>query len=138
MRRAFGNTVSILVVEDDRATGELIREVLNDVVGWGATVVRDASAAREVFRHVQIEVLVVDVGLPGISGLELLAMLRNDYHWQEPPVILMSADVDQKVVNDAIRKGQVTAFLRKPFNVEDLVQDIHEAVSRAEVGGVGN
>src|SRR6266536_2782631 len=133
MRRSFGQTLSILVVEDDEATAELIRTVLNDVQGWGATVVHNASAAREVFRHVEIEVLVLDVGLPGISGLELLAMLRDDPHWREPPVILMSADADPKVVDDATRNVQVTAFLRKPFNVEDLVQDIQEAVSRAEV-----
>ena len=128
MRRSFGQTLSILVVEDDEATAELIRTVLNDVQGWGATVVHNASAAREVFRHVEIEVLVLDVGLPGISGLELLAMLRDDPHWREPPVILMSADADPKVVDDATRNVQVTAFLRKPFNVEDLVQDIQEAV----------
>jgi CheY-like chemotaxis protein len=138
MRRTFGDTLSILVVEDDEAAAELIRTVLNDVQGWGATVVHDASAAREVFRHVQIEALVVDVRLPGISGLELLAMLRSDPHWHEPPVILTSVDADQKVATDAIREGQVTAFLRKPFNVEELVQDIHEAVSGAGVGGAGN
>lgn len=138
MRRDFGNTLSILVVEDDRATAELIRTVLNDVQGWGATVVHDASAACEVFRHVRIEVLVVDVGLPGISGLELLAMLRNDPHWQEPLVILTSADADQKVVDDAVRQGPVAAFLRKPFDVEELVQDIQEAALRAEGGGMGS
>jgi DNA-binding response OmpR family regulator len=71
-RTSYGETLSILVVEDDVAVAELIRTVLNDVTGWGATIVHNAAAAREVFRHVQIEVLVVDVNLPGISGIELL------------------------------------------------------------------
>src|SRR3954449_13372294 len=91
----YGETLSILVVEDDEAVAELIRTVLNDVPGWGATVVHDASAARAVFQHVRIEVLVVDVNLPGISGLELLTLLRTDAHWNEPPVILMSANSGQ-------------------------------------------
>jgi CheY-like chemotaxis protein len=129
MRQEFGKTLSILVVEDDEAVAELIRTVLNDVVGWGATVVHDAAAAREVFRHVQIELLVIDVNLPGISGIELLALLRQDPHWHEPPIILMSADAGQVAITDALRERLVTAFLRKPFDVEQLVHEIQTAVA---------
>ena len=91
----FGATLTILVVEDDIATAELLREVLNDVPGWGATVVHDAAAARAVFHHVQVEMLVLDVNLPGITGLELLELLRRDSEWKEPPVVLVSANPDQ-------------------------------------------
>jgi DNA-binding response OmpR family regulator len=73
-----GDTITILVVEDDAAVAELLREVLNDVPGWGATVVHDAAAARAVFPYVQIDVIVLDLNLPGISGLELLELLRRD------------------------------------------------------------
>jgi DNA-binding response OmpR family regulator len=123
-----GGTVSILVVEDDVAVAELVRAVLNDVSGWGTTVVHDAAAARAVFRHVRIEVLVVDVNLPGISGLELLELLRRDPHWGEPPVLLMSADPHQAGVVDALRTGLVTRFLRKPFDVDELVADVADAI----------
>jgi CheY-like chemotaxis protein len=129
---AYGKTLSILVVEDDEAAAELIRTILNNVVGWGATVVHDASAARAVFGHVQIEVLVVDVNLPGISGLELLSLLRQDPHWHEPPVILMSADPNQGAITDAIRDGSATTFLRKPFDVDQLVHEIQVVVARSE------
>jgi DNA-binding response OmpR family regulator len=132
MRRAFGNTVSILVVEDDVAVAELIRAVLNDVQGWGATVVHDAAAAREVFRHVQIEVFVLDVNLPGISGLELLPLLRQDPHWHEPPVILLSADPTQAAITDAIHDHLVTKFLRKPFDIDQLVHEIQVAIANTE------
>jgi DNA-binding NtrC family response regulator len=80
----------------------------------------------KVFRHVNIEVLVVDVNLPGISGLELL---RNDPHWDEPPVLLMSGQPEQAGIATATRDGLVTAFLAKPFDVEDLVAEVHKAVS---------
>jgi DNA-binding response OmpR family regulator len=125
----YGETLSILVVEDDVAVAELMRAVLNDVSGWGATIVHDAAAAREVFRHVRIEVLVVDVNLPGISGLELLELLRHDPHWNEPPVLLMSAQPDQVGIAAAMREGLVTKFLRKPFDVDELVREVHEAVA---------
>ncbi len=55
MRGDHGATLTILVVEDDRAAAELMRDLLNDVPGWGATVVHDAAAAVEVavYRIVQ-------------------------------------------------------------------------------------
>ena len=127
MQRASEQTLSILVVEDDEAVAELIRTILNDVPGWGATVVHDAAAARAVFKHVRIEILVVDVNLPGISGLELLALLRKDPHWNEPPVILMSANASQPGIADATRQGFVTTFLPKPFDVDQLVREIKQA-----------
>jgi CheY-like chemotaxis protein len=138
MDRLTSSTLSILVVEDDAAAADLIREVLNDVVGWGATVVHDAAAARAVFQHVRIEVLVLDVNLPGISGIELLSLLRKDPHWDEPPIILMSANPGQPAVADAIQKRSVTTFLRKPFDVDQLVDQIRSAVlTHEKASGAG-
>jgi two-component system chemotaxis response regulator CheY len=122
------------LVEDDKAVAELIRTVLNDVVGWGTTVVHDAAAAREVFRHVGIEVFVVDVNLPGISGLELLELLRNDPQWDAPPVLLMSGQPEQAGIAAAVRDGLVTAFLAKPFDIEVLVAEVHKALATPSGG----
>lgn len=135
---SYGETLSILVVEDDIAVAELIRTVLNDVTGWGATIVHDAAAAREVFQHVRIEVLVVDVNLPGISGIELLDLLRNDPHWGEPPVLLMSARPEQADIAMAMRDGMVTAFLAKPFDVDALVAEVHKAVGAPPHGAASD
>ncbi|MGE3910648.1 MAG: response regulator [Chloroflexota bacterium] len=123
--------MSILVVEDDEAVADLIRTVLNDVVGWGTTVVHDAAAAREVFRHVRVEILILDVNLPGISGIELLPLLRGEPHWNEPPIILMSAEPDQPEIAEAVDEGQVTAFIKKPFDVDELVRRIRGIVAGA-------
>ncbi len=129
MGGGLGSTLSILVVEDDEPTAELVRALLNDVPGWGATVVHDAAAAREVFRHVRVEVLVLDVNLPGISGLELLELLRRDPDWNEPPVILMSANLDEPQIQAVLRRGDAVKFVAKPFDVDQLVQAVDLAVS---------
>jgi two-component system chemotaxis response regulator CheY len=123
-----GDTLSILVVEDDAAVADLIKTILNGVSGWGATVVHDATAARAVFQHVTIEVLVLDVNLPGISGLELLELLRQDEHWDEPPIILMSANPGQPAIASALKADSVTTFLQKPFDVDSLVREIQHAI----------
>ena len=62
----------------------------------------------------RVEVLVVDVNLPGISGLELLTLLRADPDWREPPVILMSARADQPEIAQAVSQGDVARFIAKP------------------------
>ena len=124
-------TVSILVGEDDVAVAELLRALLNDVPGWGATVVHDAAAARAVFRHVRVEALVVDVNLPGISGLELLQLLRADPGWHDPPVVLVSAEPSQPGIAEALTRGRAVRILAKPFDVDELIQAVHEAVHQA-------
>lgn len=138
MAPRHGRTLSILVVEDDEATAELVRTILNQVPGWGATVVYDAAAAKEVFRHVTLEVLVVDVNLPGITGLELLELLRNDPHWNEPPIILMSANVEQRDLLAALRHDGALRFIRKPFDVDELVKVVQRAIEEREPNGVGD
>jgi CheY-like chemotaxis protein len=128
MPEPAASTVTILVVEDDQAVAEVMRTLLNDVPGWGATVVHDGAAARAVFRHVRVEVLVVDVNLPGISGLELLHLLRADTGWLEPPVVLVSAEPSQSGVAEAVAEGIAMRILAKPFDVDQLIQAVEQAI----------
>ena len=129
MPTGYGRTLSILVVEDDVAVAELLRAVLNRVPGWGATLVHDAAAAREIIRHVKVEALVLDVNLPGISGPELLHLLADDPAWAHPPVVLVSSDVGQPGVPEALRSGRAVAALQKPFDIDELVESIERATS---------
>ena len=124
------STLSILVVEDDPGVADLLRELLNDVEGWGATVAHEAGAARATFQQVGIDVLVLDVNLPGISGLELLELLRQEPGWHEQPVIIISANVDDSTVREAIRRARVTEALAKPFDVDQLIRCIEAATSK--------
>ena len=129
MPDAEQSTLSILAVEDDPGVAELLLHLLNDVEGWGATVAHDAASARSTFQQVQIDVLVLDVGLPGISGLELLELLRQEDGWRDQPVIVVSAQARQAEVRQAIRAGRVTEALMKPFDIDRLISMIQEATT---------
>jgi DNA-binding response OmpR family regulator len=124
-----GPTVTILVVDDDQAVAELVRELLNDVPGWGATVVHEASAARAVFHHVRVEILVLDINMPGISGLELLALLRRDAAWRDPPIVIMTA-VPEQAELQAVAAAENIRVLHKPFDVDELVEAVSEAIAQ--------
>jgi DNA-binding response OmpR family regulator len=121
---------TILVVEDDPSVAELVRAVLNDVSGWGAIVAYDSRAALSLLEHVPADVLVVDVNLPGASGIEMLAQLRRDGRWHNPPVILMSANVPAQVADDVLGRDGYLQFLSKPFDIDDLVDAVRAAATR--------
>jgi CheY-like chemotaxis protein len=128
-----GDTISILVVEDDGAVAELLRALLNRVPGWGATVVHDAPAAREVCRFVEIDALVLDVNLPGMSGLELLDSLRQEPGWRCPPMILTSANGEQPAIDAAVARQPNARFIPKPFDVDEIVQTLQELIVRGQL-----
>ena len=123
------STLSILVVEDDPGVADLLHELLNDVDGWGATVAHEAGAARATFQQVGIDVLVLDVNLPGISGLELLELLQREPGWHGQPVVIVSANVHEPAIREAIRRAPVTEALAKPFDVDHLIRVIQAATT---------
>jgi DNA-binding response OmpR family regulator len=92
--------------------------------------VHDAAAAREVTRHVKVEFLVLDLHLPGISGLELLDLWRADPAWTNPPVVMTTSDPDDPTLQAAHASGTIDALVPKPFDVDDLVERIRQ-VARA-------
>ena len=73
--------------------------------------------------------LVLDLNLPGISGLELLDLLEQDRKWSKPPVILMSSQPHQAGISEAIESGKIVQFIAKPFDVDELIQAVRSAVA---------
>jgi DNA-binding response OmpR family regulator len=119
---------TVLVVEDDPTVAELVRAVINDVPGWGAIVAYDGRAALGLLEHVPVDVLVLDVMLPGMSGIELLAELRRRPEWYDPPVIMMSANVSAQAIEKALGRDAFLQFLPKPFDIDDLLGAISLAL----------
>ena len=73
--------------------------------------------------------LIIDVGLKGMSGFELFVLLKQQT--ELPPVIFISADLDDTTLWYAIALGAVT-FLRKPIDVDTLLTLIRCELSRGE------
>jgi CheY-like chemotaxis protein len=124
-----GGTRTILVVEDDAAVAALLGEALNGVLGWRATVAGDAAAALAVCQQVRVDVVVTDVHLPGISGPERLGRLAA-LPGGAPPVLVLSSDGDPPGVPEALATGAAVGFLRKPFDLDDLIARVAVAGPR--------
>jgi CheY-like chemotaxis protein len=128
---AYERTTTILVVEDDFAVAELLRSAINSSRGWGAVVVRDPAGALDVMQHVPVDVLVLDVNLPGMSGPQLLERLRDTPHWRNQQAIFMSAAGPHPDVERALRSGVATRFIAKPFDLDELIDAIDIAARSA-------
>lgn len=126
---------TVLVVEDDDAFREFVAGILTadgyDVVqarDGGDLLERVAEAAvRTRFSPRPFSVVVTDLRMPGLSGLDAVELLRAG-PWQRTPVIVMTAFGDHATHDMAHRLG-ARAVLDKPFEVEDLQRAVREAVS---------
>jgi PAS domain S-box-containing protein len=119
----------VLLVEDDEAVGEGIRTLLVESGFVVHLVVRGKDAAGAVAEF-NPDVVVLDVNLPDISGLEVLETLRGS--WPALPVILSTGHADATAL-DSIRKLQVP-FLLKPYEIGDLLALLARIEIRSPVG----
>jgi two-component system copper resistance phosphate regulon response regulator CusR len=117
--------VKILVVEDDRTVGQYLRRGLEEAQ-YHADLVADGLEALRLASGEQYDVVVLDLRLPGMSGLEVLRTLR-DRGIPTPILILTAQDaVGQKV--EALRAG-ADDYVTKPFSFEEVLARV-EALSR--------
>jgi CheY-like chemotaxis protein/anti-sigma regulatory factor (Ser/Thr protein kinase) len=122
----------ILLVDDDRG----LRHVLSTLLtGAGHTVkaVGDGPEAIALLGPGQFHILLVDIGLPSMSGLEVLARARASVN---PPLcIVMTADDTPETLLEAVR-GQAYRFVRKPFAPNTIVEIIDGAIASAKAAAL--
>ena len=117
--------MKILVVEDDRTVGQYLRRGLEEAQ-YHADLVGDGLEALRLASGEQYDLVVLDLRLPGMSGLEVLRTLR-DRGIPTPILILTAQDsVGQKV--EALRAG-ADDYVTKPFSFEEVLARV-EALSR--------
>lgn len=114
---------TVFIVEDDIAIGEALCDLL-DSVGISARCFASAEEFTEVWNPQMPGCIVLDVRLPGMSGIELQARLVES--GLKIPIILMTAHGDIPMVRKALKSGAVE-FLTKPFQDEELLQAVEQA-----------
>jgi len=116
----------LLVVDDDAS----IRSVLGRSLpyeGFDVTAAADGLAALRVLREQAIDCLILDVGMPGIDGLEVCRRLRKA--GDSTPIILLTA-YDGIGDRDGGLEAGADDYLVKPFALEELVARVHAMLRR--------
>src|SRR6478672_5682504 len=110
----------IVVVEDDPKVAELIKDVLEFEPDYDLVAVPDGLRALEVIHSVSASLILLDVRLPGLDGLQLYDMLRADATTREIPVIFVTANSDSA----AFRSHHIEHYIAKPFVPDDLLDQV--------------
>jgi DNA-binding NtrC family response regulator len=121
---------TILVVDDEPAQRELLGKFVASL-GFTATEAPSAEDALEAIRRSVPDMILLDVRLPGISGIEALPEIREITG--ELPVLLITAHADVRQAVDAMKSG-ADDYLAKPVDLDELEAAISDAVGPADGG----
>ena len=128
-----GGTVigRVLAVDDSHVIRRLV-EVSLEPLDVDVTTVGSGNATASAIAEVTPDVLILDVGLPDMSGWEVLERIRSDPALDGLPVIMLTGydDADDYLKADA---GQVAAYLVKPFRPADLRRIVMDAIGSQPV-----
>ena len=122
------NDCIVFIVDDDPGIREALTELLSSCDIHAVAF----SSATEYLAYPQPDVpacLILDVGLPDISGLELQSRIADDYH---PHIVFITGNGDVPSSVRAIKAGAVD-FLPKPFNARDLMLAVNAALAQNRV-----
>jgi two-component system OmpR family response regulator len=129
MCRADGNPINVLVVDDEAVLAEMVSMALR-YEGWNIATAGDGSSAIASARAQRPDVVVLDVMLPDMSGLDVLHKLREES--PQLPVLLLTA---KDAVEDRI--AGLTAggddYVTKPFSIEEVVLRLRALLRRTGV-----
>lgn len=110
--------IKVLIVEDDPMVSEFNRRYLEKVAGFILVdTARSAHEALLILETQKIDLILLDIFMPGMNGLELLSTIREKD--QDVDVIVVSAASDYQTIKRALRYGAVD-YLVKPFEFERL------------------
>jgi diguanylate cyclase (GGDEF)-like protein len=128
----------ILVVDDVTKNLQLVMEILEQI-GYETTFATSGKKALERLETVKPDLILLDLMMPDMGGLEVCQILKSDPRYQKIPVIFLTASNEQENLIDAFEKGAVD-YVTKPFHSAELLarvrthlelkqarDDLHEA-----------
>jgi two-component system alkaline phosphatase synthesis response regulator PhoP len=125
----------ILVAEDDADIAQLIARAL-ERAGYAAETAATGTEALARVRASPPDLLVLDVMLPGMSGLEICRILRSDEATARLPIILVTARAEESDRVGGLEQG-ADDYVTKPFSPKELAARVSAVLRRAEPPGSG-
>ena len=113
----------VVIAEGNEVVRQLMEHIVS-LLGWTYDSVSGGQTALEVILRVMPEVVIADIMLGGINGLQLLAQMKIDASLADIPVVIMSAIGGETEAKNA----GCDAFLAKPFAVEEVLRILSSLV----------
>ena len=125
----------VIVVEDDLDVAEYTRTVLEKKLGCVVRTYADPTVVREAVAEFKPDVVITDIEMPGMSGLDLIEQIRAEQ--PGTPIIVMTAHVSIDYALSALR-NRANEFLTKPISSDDLVAHVARLADDARVTREGS
>ncbi|MBV9660297.1 MAG: response regulator [Acidimicrobiales bacterium] len=125
---------TVLVIDDDPIIVNLL-QVNFEIEGYDVLTATDGEAGLTYARTAGPDVVIVDVMMPGMDGMEVARRLRADGQTESIPIVMLSA----KAQAADIQAGLAVAddYLTKPFEPLELLERVEAVLARAGAGGTG-
>jgi CheY-like chemotaxis protein len=119
---------SILYVEDNPANLKLVEEIISFRPDLSLLPAPDAHLGIELARVHQPDIILMDINLPGMSGLEAMRVLRSDSRTQHIPVIALTANAMPRDIEKGVAAG-FFRYLIKPINIDEFTEAINSTLA---------
>ena len=123
-------TARILIADDDEVSCQLFAEAL-DAEGFHVDQVTSGDAAIRLLINSSYDLLIIDVRMPGLSGLDVTRVVHEKY--PALPIIVMTAFGSIETAVEAIHEGAFD-FISKPMNLAELKKIVARALARRMAG----
>ncbi len=121
---------NILVVDDSASTRSLVRAMIEDL-GEEFEVYEAANGfeALKLLPTVSFDLVITDINMPDINGLELISYIKNSENYRDIPVIIISTERSDEDRRRGLSLG-ATAYVTKPFKVKELQETVLKVLER--------
>ncbi len=120
---------TILVVDDDRTIRDLLNDAL-DKSGFGVIVATNAAEGLEIAAQHRPDLIILDIRMPGMDGLQMLQEIRAARATAGIPVIILTAEKTETQVITGLELG-ADDFVSKPFGVGSLIARVRSVLRRS-------
>ncbi|MCH7903180.1 MAG: response regulator [Armatimonadetes bacterium] len=120
------DSATILLVDDTESNVLLVQRVIQDVPGWNVVTALTAEEAMLLAVELRPDIILLDVNLPNVEGTTLLKHFRSDPATAGTPVVMVSADVRQAVIEEFLAAG-AQQHITKPIDIGKLI-DVVRAI----------
>jgi DNA-binding response OmpR family regulator len=109
----------VWIVDDDDEMGRAVSLMLGLLDCETKTFLNARSAAQTLLSGKNPDLLILDINMPEVSGLDLLEFLRRRKEWKNLPIIMLSSEAADTMVDKALQIG-ADSYVMKPVTIEEL------------------
>lgn len=115
----------VLIVDDSAAIRKILQRVLRQTGMAIRTIYEagDGQEALDVLNGQSVHLVLTDINMPKMDGLQLLGAIKSSAHWQTIPVVMITTEGGEAKVGEAVRLG-AAGYVRKPFTADQIKEKL--------------